>query len=833
MHGRRNSHARRRRRRAWESRIIRGETLLPAYNAVEDKNCAFAHSARFARHLRRRAEADAPEALPPVEGGDGRSFSVSRQQSRRHEAMKRGGGRRAPKDRHHQPRITFQLGDAPVPDPLFGGGGGGGDDPFLLFGGGPSAAGTEMLPPPPPVPVNVDPDIEVGVLKAILAREHYLGKLRAGGGDRAGSAAVLDLLDAVRLASVEVVEAVAKWRDNIGRPLPFLYRGENYLLRMPTDLEFLDGDPRVASLGWGLLRNPFVIPLPLDVTDALKGAGALRGVAWAADADAVEEEKGRDDPGAQGGAPPSTAAGGGAGDGAGDGAGEDDLSGVFAAGDEDPSAAFLQTSLARIRAAEKVVLVEEALYGAVFRGDRGSHSPRDADGPVAAEPLDTAVFARGDAPTKEQSAIVADVARRTLEMLKTHHLTLTACFRNFDKNSDNKVNLLELKRGFGVHARVDLTDAEAQSLFAAFDNDHSGAVDVGEMLDTFRALARADKGRSTRPRKRRRRQNQRLLPLQDAGERTPPLRSGRYLPASLLTPSNSRVLARRELAPTSVRRLARMDNDLRRCRNEIDREAAELAALKQHLGMGGPAGAALPLNASKEANPLLLDPSSGARVTVASAGPKGFTTFGDSSSGDILARNMLSGDASATGQDDSGVDGGGGAPGTAAAKDYEHRRLLRLGIRRREEALAKRRAEMLRKRTIRDNYACVEQKLAKEAQHELRRQLRDLGQEAAADTPNRRRARRKAARRRGQRQGSEGGADEGDEDLVARKSKKRSRPSGSSSACDLHRTLWQYVWTPHDRAGTLRRPHLITQHACALVTHVYAFVQSLLRIAHF
>ena len=245
------------------------------------------------------------------------------------------------------------------------------------------------------------------------------------------------------------------------------------------------------------------------------------------------------------------------------------------------------------------------------------------------------------------------------------------------------------------------------------------------------------------------------------------------------------------------------------------------------------AGAALPLNASKEANPLLLDPSSGARVTVASAGPKGFTTFGDSSSGDILARNMLSGDASATGQDDSGVDGGGGAPGTAAAKDYEHRRLLRLGIRRREEALAKRRAEMLRKRTIRDNYACVEQKLAKEAQHELRRQLRDLGQEAAADTPNRRRARRKAARRRGQRQGSEGGADEGDEDLVARKSKKRSRPSGSSSACDLHRTLWQYVWTPHDRAGTLRRPHLITQHACALVTHVYAFVQSLLRIAHF
>ena len=75
--------------------------------------------------------------------------------------------------------------------------------------------------------------------------------------------------------------------------------------------------------------------------------------------------------------------------------------------------------------------------------------------------------------------VVRDVAGRVLTQLQRNHQTLTACFRNFDVNSDNKVNLAELKRGFEVHAHVRLTDVEAHSLFAAFDNDRSGAVDVG------------------------------------------------------------------------------------------------------------------------------------------------------------------------------------------------------------------------------------------------------------------------------------------------------------------------------------------------------------------
>ena len=67
--------------------------------------------------------------------------------------------------------------------------------------------------------------------------------------------------------------------------------------------------------------------------------------------------------------------------------------------------------------------------------------------------------------------VVRDVAKRTREELKKHHQTLTACFRNMDKNADNHVSLPELKKGFATEAHVAVSDAEARALFAAFDSD--------------------------------------------------------------------------------------------------------------------------------------------------------------------------------------------------------------------------------------------------------------------------------------------------------------------------------------------------------------------------
>ena len=96
------------------------------------------------------------------------------------------------------------------------------------------------------------------------------------------------------------------------------------------------------------------------------------------------------------------------------------------------------------------------------------------------------------------SACVRNVARRTLANVKKHHQTLTAVFRNMDQNGDGSVSLGELKEGFARVAHVELTDAEARELFAFFDADGSGEVDLSDVLPVFRRLQR-DFKRAARP----------------------------------------------------------------------------------------------------------------------------------------------------------------------------------------------------------------------------------------------------------------------------------------------------------------------------------------------
>eukprot|EP00957_Ditylum_brightwellii_P019070 1435293-Ditylum_brightwellii.AAC.1 len=74
-----------------------------------------------------------------------------------------------------------------------------------------------------------------------------------------------DLLDIVRITSVEVVESIAEWRSGLQKHTPFMWNGLNYLLKMPSDLDFLDSnEPLREWLGFSMERNPFIIPLSME-----------------------------------------------------------------------------------------------------------------------------------------------------------------------------------------------------------------------------------------------------------------------------------------------------------------------------------------------------------------------------------------------------------------------------------------------------------------------------------------------------------------------------------------------------------------------------------------
>ncbi|RLN94365.1 hypothetical protein BBJ28_00012760, partial [Nothophytophthora sp. Chile5] len=125
------------------------------------------------------------------------------------------------------------------------------------------------------------------VLKCILVREGYLQRLgRSSAAGRVSGAHLgetVDVLDFLRLATLETVEAIVLWRKHkrergaeekpngatkplpILEPEPFRWNGINYLLKLASDLEFLGKHPGLIQwLGFTLERNPFILPLNLD-----------------------------------------------------------------------------------------------------------------------------------------------------------------------------------------------------------------------------------------------------------------------------------------------------------------------------------------------------------------------------------------------------------------------------------------------------------------------------------------------------------------------------------------------------------------------------------------
>ena len=116
---------------------------------------------------------------------------------------------------------------------------------------------------------HIEGDTEVHVLKSILLRENHLQILQDKE-QRVKDARDIDinfsnLLDIIRILTVEVVEAIFNWRRTISCKSPFLWNGTNYLTKIPSDLDFLSRNLCVTTwLGFSMMRNPFIIPLSME-----------------------------------------------------------------------------------------------------------------------------------------------------------------------------------------------------------------------------------------------------------------------------------------------------------------------------------------------------------------------------------------------------------------------------------------------------------------------------------------------------------------------------------------------------------------------------------------
>lgn len=131
----------------------------------------------------------------------------------------------------------------------------------------------------------LDTSTEVEVAKAILLREEYVARVKSTirrqgskfGKDQGAFDDLISLLDLVRSATVDVVEAIQNWRKLQGHPKPFTWGGINYLLKIPVDLDFLDNHKvryehvRNYCLLCSTVRTPTTLRVPPSRVHTLTG----------------------------------------------------------------------------------------------------------------------------------------------------------------------------------------------------------------------------------------------------------------------------------------------------------------------------------------------------------------------------------------------------------------------------------------------------------------------------------------------------------------------------------------------------------------------------------
>lgn len=120
--------------------------------------------------------------------------------------------------------------------------------------------------------MHTDASHEIDALKCILLRENYLRRLQelCRTKDLAPKVDTFaDLVGLLRSVTFDTIEHICLWRRNAEQTSQFMWNGVNYLLKIPSDLDFLAEHKQIPKwYGATALRNPFLVSRSLDDSPA-------------------------------------------------------------------------------------------------------------------------------------------------------------------------------------------------------------------------------------------------------------------------------------------------------------------------------------------------------------------------------------------------------------------------------------------------------------------------------------------------------------------------------------------------------------------------------------
>ncbi|CAN0507449.1 unnamed protein product, partial [Scytosiphon promiscuus] len=105
-------------------------------------------------------------------------------------------------------------------------------------------------------------------MKWVVLRETYLTKLHGVNNAKRRPklfGLLTELLSLLRRITVEIVEAVERWRGAGRSDIPFIWGSSNYLVKVAGDTAFLSRLPGLEQhLGVAIYENPFLCHVRLD-----------------------------------------------------------------------------------------------------------------------------------------------------------------------------------------------------------------------------------------------------------------------------------------------------------------------------------------------------------------------------------------------------------------------------------------------------------------------------------------------------------------------------------------------------------------------------------------